>query len=167
MPSEITTLEGCAPSGIYSFGSRSLTLFETCFDGIYVNSPRVYLYHTDNNGQAWQITPIRASLRSLPSASEIFGPEMVMISALIGWKISRSDDVHGTLDHTLDGGKTWTVIHALPLPGSASSATCADAISDFDFVDPDTVWAVDCTGTLEITHDSGRTWQQLKPKLSF
>jgi photosystem II stability/assembly factor-like uncharacterized protein len=70
-----------------------------------------------------------------------------------GWVCGR----WGTVLHTADGGKTWT----LQLSGTENT------LASIHFVDPQNGWAVGGGGTILHTADGGKTWEKQKSPVPF
>jgi photosystem II stability/assembly factor-like uncharacterized protein len=70
-----------------------------------------------------------------------------------GWVCGR----WGTVLHTADGGKTWT----LQLSGTENT------LVSIHFVDPQNGWAVGEEGTILHTADGGKTWEKQKSPVPF
>lgn len=114
-----------------------------------------WMYTSANQGKTWNISPMPAGV--FDTAINFSGPNL-------GWlHVADWENGVGRLYLTTDGGETWALI---------KRTGWLDVV--LSFVDPQTGWAVACTGpcrsedssvALVRTNDGGRTWQAIEPQL--
>ncbi len=123
------------------------------------NRPSWQLYATADQGRSWAL---RSTLP--PAAGEqvnglwMAGPRrgLMLVSSGYIWPQIGGGVAPVALWQTLDGGRTWTKLRAVPLPplGTLGAASFVDAGAEW------TGWLADSSG-LSATDDSGRTWRPL------
>ena len=129
--------------------------------------PTRMLYHSSDAGQSWQS-------KALPDNLFPFNdwPQLFMLNRTTGWALGCDTEVKPAdcnssaapfLYKTADTGETWRKIGALPQAlAPATFDYGVQIVPKFDFVDDQTGWAINPSGELLTTRDSGKTWTALE-----
>lgn len=149
----------CGLSQLKFGAPGELLLLASCY-------PTRMLIHSSDDGQSWQSTALPDNL--FPYTD---WPQLFMLNMTTGWALGCDSEIKPDncdasaapfLFKTVDGGATWRKIGALP--EALTPATFeygVQIVPKFDFVDDQTGWAIDASGELLSTHDSGKTWTAL------
>jgi len=130
------------------FSAKSATVWNYCG----------FLYHTDDAGQTWRVTPQVPVPET--SLSLIIEPPLNMVSAEIGWIILLNSEDQWVLFQTVNGGETWTQVIGIPDTWKAENDV------GLDFLNKTVGWARTGAGDLLETQDGGKSWEQLNPRIA-
>ncbi len=113
------------------------------------------MFRSGNEGRTWQVNVLPAHW---VACSCYFNIDM--ISAHDGWMIApdSADSSARHLFRTVDGAQSWQTL-ALPQGG-------VDDNSRLDFIDAQTGWLINATGTLLFSSDAGQTWNALDSRIT-
>ncbi|MCH8221910.1 MAG: protein kinase [Chloroflexi bacterium] len=108
---------------------------------IHVGGDRGVVYQSGDNGATWQSQQIIESckFRDIEFVTET--------------RAFALDECGGVLFNSIDGGLTWE------RTGEINPAF--EGVNDIHFIDADTGWAAGPSGFLAVTHNGGRSWEQL------
>lgn len=147
-----------APQSPHFFGADGflpVNIMKYGADGALAYSVLV-TYFTHDGGQAWSAAPaILENTRAMVDSVQIFSMQAAIV------RCGRN------LCATSDGARSWNT-----LPESLnfdSSVGGPDYVSQFDFVNPATGWAIAGEGMAVVlwkTSDGGATWSQIAPTLA-
>lgn len=110
---------------------------------------KAFVYRTTNGGRTWRSAPVRPTNCSAGSRLDLSFSDNKH-----GWLLNVFENGNRTpLEHTRDGGKTWTELAAsAPLKGRIAFATPRDGwLARSDFAGPQQLYA---------TRNGGRSWRR-------